>query len=60
MALDPANHPQGIRVSVLLLSTGIGILYFLKNRERIQGPVAVIGFFAAVCMGPAGVVMILL
>ncbi|MBZ5498376.1 MAG: hypothetical protein LAP85_18405 [Acidobacteriia bacterium] len=60
LALSPEHYAKAIRISVLLVSTGIGTFYYLTRRERFPTVADKVTFFTGVVLGPVGVTEILL
>jgi hypothetical protein len=50
--LNPATPKRAIQIAALFLSTGVAILYYLKNMEKFPHPDQKVTFFVGVSLTP--------
>jgi hypothetical protein len=60
LVLNQGSYKRGIQIATFMVSTGIGILYYLRNKEKFPGAADKVTYFCGVCLGPATVVTLLL
>lgn len=60
ITLNAGMYKKGIQVSVFILSTGIGIGYYIANRQLFPTATDKVTYFTGVCLGPATAVSLIL
>ena len=58
--LQPEYPKRALKISVFLLTTGSGILYYIHNKEKLPSIADKITYFSGVTLGPVGVIEIIL
>lgn len=58
--INPDNLKKAIKIAVFLSSSALSLVVFLSKREIFKSPADIVSFFSGACLGPVGIIEILL
>ena len=58
--INPDNLKKAIRIGVFLSSSSLSIVFYLSNKKMFKSPADIVSFFTGACLGPVGIIEILL